>query len=131
MLLYPPRAKGIFVMLFTFRLLLFALIFCGMARISHALAAFPGAEGAGSTTVGGRGGTIYFVDNLNPNGLGSFQNAVDGVNEPRIVIFRVSGTIHLAHDLTIDKPYLTIAGQTAPGDGICIKGYAVIIGRTH
>jgi hypothetical protein len=71
------------------------------------------------------------VDNLNPNGAGSFQNAVDGLNVPRIVVFRVSGVINLAHDLTIDKPYLTIAGQTAPGSGICIKGYAVLIGRTH
>jgi pectate lyase len=102
-----------------------------MASLSLALPAFPGAQGAGADTVGGRGGNVYFVDNLQPNGVGSFQNAVDGVNEPRIVIFRVSGAIPLAHDLTIDKPYLTVAGQTAPGDGICITDYAVLIARTH
>ncbi len=113
------------------RLALLVLIACCLAGISFALPAFPGAEGAGSDTVGGRGGQVFIVDNLNPNGAGSFQNAVDGLNVPRIVVFRTSGIIYLAHDLTIDKPYLTVAGQTAPGSGICIKGYAVMLGRTH
>jgi pectate lyase len=91
--------------------------------------AFPGAEGFGSTTPGGRGGKVLFVDNLNDSGPGSLRAACDAEG-PRIVIFRVSGLITLASPLTVRNPYLTIAGQTAPGDGICLRNFTLNIG-TH
>jgi len=94
-----------------------------------AIPAFPGAEGAGAFTPGGRGGRIFEVTHLNDNGPGSLREAVEAEG-PRIVIFRVSGIITLEKLLTISNPYLTIAGQTAPGDGICIRGQTTEI-NTH
>lgn len=83
------------------------------------LLAFPTAEGYGKNTIGGRGGKIYEVTNLNDSGTGSLRAAVEAKG-PRIVIFKVSGNIRLKNKLSIRNPYITIAGQTAPGDGICI-----------
>lgn len=85
-----------------------------------ALPAFPGAEGFGATTPGGRGGKVIAVTNLDDAGPGSFRAACDAEG-PRIVVFRVSGTIRLKQPITVRHPFLTIAGQTAPGDGICIR----------
>ncbi|MFM2081342.1 MAG: hypothetical protein RL380_33, partial [Verrucomicrobiota bacterium] len=85
----------------------------------QALPAFPGAEGAGANATGGRGGSIYFVTNLNDSGAGSLRTGVGTAN--RTIIFKVSGTIDLTTDLTISKNNLTIAGQTAPGDGITLR----------
>jgi pectate lyase len=87
-----------------------------------AIPAFPGAEGFGKNAIGGRGGTIYEVTNLSDSGAGSLRAAVTA-NGPRIVVFRVSGTIQLLSDLEVSKPYITIAGQTAPGDGICLRDH--------
>lgn len=84
------------------------------------LPAFPGAEGFGSTTPGGRGGQVLFVTTLADSGPGSLREACDTPG-PRIVVFRVSGTIQLESPIVVREPYLTLAGQTAPGDGICIR----------
>jgi hypothetical protein len=85
--------------------------------------AFPGAEGFGKYTTGGRGGRIMIVTNLNDDGPGSFREAAEK-NVPRIIVFAVSGTIHLNSKLNI-KSNATIAGQTAPGEGICLADHPV------
>ena len=96
---------------------------------SGTIAAFPGAEGFGSETPGGRGGRVIFVTNLNDAGPGSFREACEAEG-PRIVVFRVSGLISLAQPLVIKNPFITIAGQSVPGDGICLRNYTFVI-ATH
>ena len=92
---------------------------------SEAALAFPGAEGFGKYTTGGRGGKVIIVSNLNDDGVGSFRQAVTA-KEKRIVLFSVSGTIHLKSKLNITSD-ITIAGQSAPGDGICIADHPVVL----
>lgn len=94
-----------------------------------AVPAFPGAEGFGSTTPGGRGGRVIFITNLDDDGPGSFRAACEAEG-PRIVIFRISGLITLGKPIVIKNPYVTIAGQSAPGGGICLRNYTFII-ATH
>lgn len=91
--------------------------------------AFPGAMGFGTNTPGGRGGRIIYVTNLNNSGYGSLRRALMAPG-PRLVLFRVSGTITLKEDIRIREPYLTIAGQTAPGEGVQIRGGHIRI-ETH
>ena len=113
-------------------LLLPTLALLGAAPLYAATPAFPGAEGAGAGATGGRGGTIVHVTNLNLDGPGSFADAVSAGD--RVVVFDVSGVIDLNGDkdkkggkLEIDHPNVTILGQTAPGEGICLKNGALFI----
>ncbi len=91
--------------------------------------AFPGAEGGGMYSFGGRGGRVIVVTNLNDDGPGSFRAACEAAG-PRIVIFNVAGIIRLTDRIRVRAPYITIAGNTAPGDGVCIAGNTVEL-ETH
>lgn len=79
---------------------------------------------------GGRGGVVYEVTNLDDSGAGSLREAVEA-SGPRIVVFRVSGNIELEESLSIRDPYITIAGQTAPGDGVCLTHQSLSIRTDH
>ena len=95
------------------------------AQAAALLPAFPGAEGFGAAASGGRGGAVYHVTTLADVGPGSFR---DAVSQPhRTVVFEVGGTIRLAANLSVSSD-LTIAGETAPGEGICLYGGSVSLG---
>ncbi|MFT4095071.1 MAG: polysaccharide lyase [Niabella sp.] len=91
--------------------------------------AFPGAQGGGAYTSGGRGGKVFVVTNLNDDGPGSFRWACEQ-GGARIIVFNVAGIIQLKTPVNIRAPYITIEGQSAPGDGVCIAGESVLI-DTH
>ena len=111
--------------------------FCSCAQQQHLSTgisnngpkAYPAAEGFGRYTIGGRGGRTYIVSNLNDKGPGSFREAAEA-KEKRMIVFALSGTIHLETKLSI-AGNVTIAGQTAPGDGICLADQSVMIGGNN
>lgn len=95
------------------------------------LPAFPGAEGNGKYVTGGRGGKVIYVTNLEDNtSSGSLRYAINQ-SGPRIIMFQISGTIKLLSRLNISKPDVTIAGQTAPGDGITLRNYPVVVNTNN
>jgi predicted amidohydrolase YtcJ len=93
------------------------------------LPAFPGAEGFGAQTPGGRGGRVLVVRNLNDAGPGSLREALQAKG-PRTVVFGVSGIIDLKSQIRVSEPFLTVAGQSAPGEGICLRGDGISV-STH
>lgn len=109
--------------------LLLLAIFASIISFAQELA-FPGAEGFGKYTSGGRGGRVMIVTNLNDSGPGSFREAVEAEGA-RIVVFEVDGDIHLESPLRIENDNITIAGQSAPGDGICLCDSPLIINASN
>ncbi|MGD8814195.1 MAG: hypothetical protein PVI78_06930 [Anaerolineales bacterium] len=93
------------------------------------LPVFPGAEGFGTRTIAGRGGRVIEVTSLADSGPGTLREALENPS-PRVIVFRVAGIIELEEHLSINHPYVTVAGQTAPGGGICLKNAGLVI-ATH
>jgi hypothetical protein len=112
------------------------LIICLWASAEAQQLAFPGAEEWGAHAKGGRGGKVLYVTTLDDTepgvepAKGSLRAACNAPG-PRTVVFAVSGTIYLKAPISITEPYLTLAGQSAPGDGVCIANYDVRVNRTH
>jgi pectate lyase len=100
------------------------------ALLPDLVPSFPGAWGGGMFTTGGRGGKVIAVTSLEDSGPGTLRAAIDAEG-PRIVVFRVAGTIYLKSALEIKNPDMTIAGQSAPGDGICVAHDSININASN
>lgn len=92
----------------------------GTVQAASSIPTFPGAEGFGANTIGGRGGKVYEVINTNDSGPGSLRSCVEA-SGPRVCVFKTGGLIVVNTPLVVRNPYITIAGQTAPGGGITIR----------
>jgi pectate lyase len=111
---------------------LLLLLWASVASVAAQVKAFPSAEGFGKDAVGGRGGTVIKVTNLNDAGSGSLRACMESTSGPRTCVFTVGGTINLNSNITVqgaERSFLTVAGQTAPGDGIQIKNYGIWLTR--
>jgi len=97
-----------------------ALLLVATSVAGAEIVAFPGAEGFGRLASGGRGGDVYEVTNLEDSGAGSLRQGLASAKGPRTIVFRISGTIQLKKKLVLDRSNMTIAGQTARGDGITL-----------
>lgn len=98
--------------------------------LSGELPVFPGAEGFGTTTRAGRGGTVVKVRSLEGHGPGTLREALEETEGARTVIFEVGGVIDLSEEITIREPFVTVAGQTAPSPGITLIGAGIVV-NTH
>jgi pectate lyase len=117
-----------------FLLLLLVVWTCETLASPTQIPAFPGAEGFGKYSVGGRGGDVYCVTNLKDAEDGSLRYGIQSAQGPRIIVFEVAGTIVLKSPLAIkEKSHLTLAGQTAPGiktflsSTVSILSYAIYV----
>ena len=113
-------------------LTLFAIA-CGLDSASAQIPAFPGAQGYGAYATGGRGGDVYYVTNLNNNGAGSLREGLNSAPAAgRTIMFAVSGYIPVVSDTNFNVPSkVTIAGQTAPGDGVGLRGGRMLISGSN